>query len=73
MRHHIIGTGIVFLVILIEDFIVGSLGHYTGSGSDANFIEYVLTIPPEHFLVILVASIIIYLILTRSPLRTVIK
>ena len=73
MKRHIIGAGIVFLILLIEDFLIGSIGHYTGSGADGSFIEHILTIPPEHILIMLVAAIIIYLILTRSPIRRLIK
>jgi len=73
MKRHILGAGIIFLILLIEDFLVGSIGHYTGSGADGNFLEYIFMIPPEHILIMLGAAIIIYLILTRSPIRGLIR
>lgn len=70
---HVIGAGIVFLILLIEDFLVGCVGHYEGSGSDGSFFDYIFTIPLDHIIIIFIASIIIYMVLTMSPLRRLIR
>lgn len=61
---HIIGTTIIFLILLVEDFFMGMFGGYTATGGGDIFV-YLSSVTIEHMAVIFVASIIIYLILRR--------
>lgn len=63
MKRHVLGTALIFLLLVAEDFAMGLFGGYATSGSTLE--EYLLSLTVEHVMIILIASIAIYLILRR--------
>lgn len=63
MKRHILGTALIFIILVAEDFAMGLFGGYATSGS--SFPEYLSSLTVEHVMVILIASFIVYIILRR--------
>ena len=64
MHRHIIGTVLVFLILILSDFFMGIFGHYTatsnGDFSFDSFFSYLATVSINQFILILAVSLIIY-------------